>query len=208
MTKPVYIETVSGNIIDLTASTYDTLSVEDIFAGLARIQRFNGRSRVFDNGVSVLQHSYAMYRYLRDSLGVDDYLCVYALMHDAHEALVGDIPSPLSTQMGEFGLFLDDVQDKIKRRFAIGVVHSDTVKRVDHLACAVEWSEFIVRNDEARLCNGEYYGWTPELVETPEYGQYLSNLLSARELSTDNLVYHCCNILYKHLATKYLRQEH
>ena len=69
LNPPVYVETATGNIINLADNVYGNLTVEDIVEGLARIERFNGRAQ---ETITVLQHSYAMYMYAKDCVGYND----------------------------------------------------------------------------------------------------------------------------------------
>lgn len=87
---PIYLETASGNYVDLADIDHIRVEPVDIAKGLANITRYNGRYPV-----SVLRHSYAMYKYAQQFLDIDneEYL-MHILLHDAAEAYIGDIPAP------------------------------------------------------------------------------------------------------------------
>ncbi|MEW5729978.1 MAG: phosphohydrolase [Pseudomonadota bacterium] len=85
MTMP-WIQTEKGRRFDLVATSPAQVDVEEIASALAKICRFNGHSRYF---YSVAQHSVIV----ADMLPPD--ARVYGLFHDAHEAYVGDLATPV-----------------------------------------------------------------------------------------------------------------
>ena len=66
--------------------------IHDIAHALAHLCRFNGHTRVF---YSVAEHS------VRCSHLVDEEFALDALLHDAAEAYLGDVTSPLKTILGD-----------------------------------------------------------------------------------------------------------
>ena len=86
MTEQPWIQTASGRCWNLTAPDPDQVHWPDIAESLAKICRFNGHSIVF---YSVAQHCCLV----ADALPPDQRL--YGLLHDAHEAVIGDITAPL-----------------------------------------------------------------------------------------------------------------
>ena len=127
MSKSFHIETYSGKFIDPTAPKPDDICIEDIAWALSRIARFTGHSRSVIP-YTVAEHSVLVYDLMTDYLAGKDYpglnvereeltfseknnVLFHALLHDAHEAYIGDISTPL------------------KRIPALGaVVHEMTVK--------------------------------------------------------------------------------
>ncbi|MEM4379972.1 MAG: hypothetical protein QXL01_04720, partial [Thermoplasmatales archaeon] len=79
-----WIETYSGKKFDYLAQS--ELDIEDIAHALSNLCRFNGHTRVF---YSVAEHS------VNVSSMVPPELKIAALLHDAAEAYIGDVPSPL-----------------------------------------------------------------------------------------------------------------
>ena len=80
--------TLSGIRLDLANPTPDMIDFYDIATALARTERFAHHCPV--EGYSVLQHSL-----LVASLFDDPVERRYALLHDAHEAYIGDIITPV-----------------------------------------------------------------------------------------------------------------
>lgn len=86
MKDPVYCGVPSGKIIDLNNPRPEDITIEDIAYSLARILRFNGHLK---HQISVARHSCLVADL------VPEYLALPALLHDAHEAYLGDIVRPV-----------------------------------------------------------------------------------------------------------------
>jgi 5'-deoxynucleotidase YfbR-like HD superfamily hydrolase len=80
----------SGKCVDLLDPDPQLICFEDVAEQLAKINRYNGATR----GVtySVAEHSVRGARYLRAHY--DDSHAAYFLLHDAHEAFIGDDATP------------------------------------------------------------------------------------------------------------------
>lgn len=85
---------IAGKLIDLNSP--QSLSIEVVASTLARNCRFNGALR---DDVPVIWHSVADHCVLVSELlqcrDGDPNLAKLGLLHDAHEALIGDIPTPV-----------------------------------------------------------------------------------------------------------------
>ena len=81
-----WIQTEKGRRFDLVATSPTQVDIEEIAAALAKICRFNGHSRYF---YSVAQHSVIVADMLPPAARA------YGLFHDAHEAYVGDLTTPV-----------------------------------------------------------------------------------------------------------------
>lgn len=86
-----YIYTYSGQAIYPPEVEANQIKLIDIAYGLAGINRYNGQTRI-----SVLRHSIALAAWQPS----DDYK-LYALMHDAAEAYMMDVPVPQRPFMSE-----------------------------------------------------------------------------------------------------------
>lgn len=87
------IQTFSGEVFDLLNPDPKRIRILDIATHLSRICRFIGASRYF---YSVAQHSVIV------SYAVPTAYAARGLLHDAHEAYVGDVTSPLKRAMRAF----------------------------------------------------------------------------------------------------------
>lgn len=93
--KRPWIRTASGR--DVFLDQPRGITIEDVAASLAKINRFNGHTRV---PYSVAQHSVWISRRMQEA-GYSTAVQLAGLMHDAAEAYLGDLTSP--AQMRVFG---------------------------------------------------------------------------------------------------------
>src|SRR3954463_10796652 len=86
-----YLQTVSGRFVNPFDPDPDQLDIADIARALADVCRFGGHCRSF---YSVAQHSVIVSNVVEERGGdVEDVFA--ALMHDATEAYLGDMPHPI-----------------------------------------------------------------------------------------------------------------
>lgn len=89
-----YIETFTGKRFRPLAPAIEDICIEDIAHALSNQCRFSGHTwRHF----SVAQHSINVCAYLRDQ-GFSETVQLWGLLHDASEAYLVDLPSPLKHQ--------------------------------------------------------------------------------------------------------------
>ncbi len=89
--------TFSGKVFDLINPTPDMVDINDIAEALAKQCRYNGNCIPF---YSVAQHSVLttdilMRRGISQHTPDGRLILLYALLHDAHEAYIGDITTPV-----------------------------------------------------------------------------------------------------------------
>jgi len=88
-----WITTFSGRTLDYLNPRPEAIHIDDIALHLSRMPRFSGATKRF---YSVAQHSCGVERIIRALYGLDSCRLRYeALLHDAHEAYMGDVPTPL-----------------------------------------------------------------------------------------------------------------
>ena len=103
---PIWAQTASGRAVPLLLPKPEHIDVRDVAVGLARTARFNGHSTAF---YSVAQHSVVVHDLAPTALRP------YALLHDAHEAYIGDITSPVAAALAH--LAGHDFVEELKQRF-------------------------------------------------------------------------------------------
>lgn len=116
--------TFSGKLFDLSAPTSAMIALEDIAHALAYSSRYNGHLPQF---YSIAQHSIHVASALaEDPRAMDDYsghdwqtLMALALLHDAAEAYVGDVVSPLKCMLPGYKEIEARVHDAVLRAFVL-----------------------------------------------------------------------------------------
>ena len=145
-----YLQTVSGKFFNPFEPDPEQLDIGDITRALANVCRFGGHCRSF---YSVAQHSVIVSELVEQRGGdVEDVFA--ALMHDASEAYLGDMPHPIKHRSALGAAFKEaeaQLEQVIAERFRIkpGVAE---IKRLDRALLATE----------RRALSGENWHW-PEL---------------------------------------------
>lgn len=85
-----YIRTASGKKFDYSLGEDNAVDIHDIASALSKMPRFSGACEPF---LSVAQHSIHV-AVLAEANGPDPVLAMHGLLHDGHEAFLGDIPTP------------------------------------------------------------------------------------------------------------------
>ena len=95
----LWIETVSGRVIDLVQPSPSQIEISDIAWALSRANRFAGNT-CGRTPYSVACHSVWVADYVFDQTRSAE-IALHALLHDAAEAYMGDIPRPLKKLVPE-----------------------------------------------------------------------------------------------------------
>lgn len=122
---PTRLRTLSGPWLDLDNPDLDQLCIFDIAHGLSNTCRFAGQCRSF---YSVAEHCCHLHDQLH-SWGFPAKDCMAALLHDAAEAYLHDVSSPLKRKLPEYKALERRVQDLINTRY--GVVMPGVLKKYD-----------------------------------------------------------------------------
>lgn len=124
-----YIQTASGKHFNYASPDPAAIDIYDIAQALARESRFNGHT---GQCYCVAQHS-AM-----ASLIVPPEFAKEALLHDATEAYMKDLPSPLKALLPDYKKIEARVDQVIRKRFGLPARMSPEVKRADMILLATE----------------------------------------------------------------------
>ncbi|RUM45137.1 MAG: phosphohydrolase [Desulfocapsa sp.] len=172
-------QTYSGKIFNLLVPTAAQIDIRDIAKHLSRINRFSGATT---HPYSVAQHSVLVCA-IATEISNSPLTGLYGLIHDAHEAYVGDIPSPvkraLESHLTEFNRFWDSLTDNIdkavRKKINLPVFISDKerelVQRADLIALATERQLIMAPGDDWGLSEkpwsaiGDLPPLTPEEAE-------------------------------------------
>lgn len=120
-----------GTTIDLVDPRTYVFKVEPIATMLEKIKRFNGF------GISVGSHSCMVARVLYEMTG-NPHIALRGLMHDAHEAFIGDVSTPVKRAMGTAWEVMENrIQDAIEAQLCPKSEHSLAIQPLVALADAM-----------------------------------------------------------------------
>ncbi len=110
----------SGFVVDLMAPDLAALTLTDIATSLSRLPRFLGATRGA-HPYSVAQHLCHVADVMAERQH-GAFVQIAGLLHDAHEALMGDIPTPVKHALG--GHVVQELEARLQaalaRRFRLG----------------------------------------------------------------------------------------
>ena len=123
------ILTHSGISFNLLEPDPDLIEIEDIAHALSHLCRFTGHTKCF---YSVAEHSVLVSLYVPPQFGLE------ALLHDAAEAYIGDVSSPLKAQLHEYRNIEFKLDQAIRKRFGLPPKQSPCIKQADLIMLATE----------------------------------------------------------------------
>lgn len=130
--KHGFIPTVSGRLLDPMTPDPASITIEDIAHGLAQVCRFSGQTRTH---WSVAQHSICV-----ASL-VSPALARHALLHDAAEAYLQDIPAPIKPLIPQYASIESSMMQAIYEAFGLRPLRAhekQAIKHADRQTCHAE----------------------------------------------------------------------
>jgi hypothetical protein len=136
------ITTFTGREVDPFKLKWRDIDIFDIAHALAMICRFCGHCRLF---YSVAQHSVLVSSLCPPELARE------GLLHDAPEAYLGDIPTPLKDRFGEYRDAETRAHVVIGRCFGIPGTITPAVKEADREAFRIEKAYLIGRIQPAGI---------------------------------------------------------
>lgn len=160
---PAMIELAEGKYVDLLNPQPEMIELENIARGLANTCRFGGHIRRF---YSVAEHSVLVSDLLK-SMGASRQLWLAGLFHDAAEAFLGDLCSPLkwamrqtmkSAVLSSYDVLTERMDAAIAERFGLeplSVGEREQLELADLWALRIETYELV-------FSRGENWRW-PEL---------------------------------------------
>lgn len=120
----------------------ETMDFFSMVVGLASEHRFRGNTG--DPTCTVLRHS-MLCALIARLLGAGPEIVFYALVHDLHESITGDMPSPMKKQIPGWHWYEDHVQDRVLSRLGVAEPTADQqvlIRKIDQIAltCDILWS--------------------------------------------------------------------
>ena len=183
-----YLETVTGKFINVADPQPDEIDINDIAWGLSRMPRFAGQT-ITKQPYTVAQHSILVAQlieqwYNKNTTGgisawkIEQH-ALMGLLHDASEAYIGDIPSPVKKHPAikeTIKTFEYELLNKIYSKFDLPIPNNDQkwlIKWADMKALALEAHAFMVSRGR-----GEHWGDMPavDLVELQEFKEPMTSI--------------------------------
>lgn len=159
------IITANGQVLDFTNVDPTAINRYDLARGLANVCRYSGQVTKF---YSVAEHCILVARH------APLHLKPYALLHDAAEAYIGDVPRPVKLLCPEYKEVEGRVEEAILKRFGVLVSAWElpVIKELDNRALLLEaMSLKLVTDPRAWLdvpgepLDDEIQCWSPEEAE-------------------------------------------
>lgn len=126
------IETASGKEFNYLQPSQASIDIRDIAHALSHLCRYTGHCRAF---YSVAQHSVIVSRIVEEQAPE---LALRALLHDAAEAYIGDVASPLKQLLQDYRYIEAVVEDAINEKFGFFGPQPAIIKHADMVALATE----------------------------------------------------------------------
>lgn len=132
--QPVIV-TFTGKLFNCFAPTNHDICIEDIAHALSNQCRFGGHLPKF---FSVAQHSILV------STIVAPEHRLAALLHDASEAYLIDVPRPVKLHLSNYKDIEDAIMLEIARKFGFKWPLHEEVKKADEIMLQREWDEIMM----------------------------------------------------------------
>jgi len=168
----VWIQTYTGKRYYPLAPVKGDIDIEDISHALSLLCRFGGH---IDRFYSVAEHCVLL------SQWVDEKYALSALLHDATEAYVVDVPRPLKFLLPEYRDLESRAWEAITKKFHVDLVLPEQVKEGDNRILINERNKLMPRHehwsidDLVKPLPVDITGWSPDRAKQ-EYLKRFSEL--------------------------------
>ena len=180
MTKKIlksWIQTHSGHQFYPLDPNPLQITILDIAHALSNVCRYTGHVMRF---YSVAEHSVIVSRY------VPRELALWGLLHDAAEAYLVDVPSPIKGRLEGYAEIEERVEEAVCERFKLPWPMPYEVKRIDHAILADEQTQLMVNPPAPRWFPERPLGvvlecWPPERAKAEFLARYSALMVGSRE---------------------------
>lgn len=128
------MQTFTGRAIDLANFSEEDVRLPDIAHALSLINRFTGHTKA---PYSVAQHSVLVSRI------VEERNALWGLMHDASEAYLGDVATPLKMMLPNYRELEEQVQRVVAAKFGLKWPMPHDIKEADLRALMAEKRDLV-----------------------------------------------------------------
>lgn len=172
-TEPGVIRTHSGQYINVFQPEPSHIHLADIAHGLSHTCRWGGHTPYF---YSVAQHSLAVSFHLEEQQAPHR-LILEGLLHDAAEAYLLDLPSPIKCLLPDYSRLEHNLLKAIFSRFGLtfsGKLHP-LVIAADKYWLEKEWNELILHHSQSELFVGgrDVWGWSQDFIQKVNHYHHL-----------------------------------
>lgn len=143
---PGEIRTYTGIVFNVLQPQPENICVEDIAHALSNQCRFSGHTAAF---YSVAEHS------LKCCDLVPEKHKLAALLHDASEAYLVDIPSPVKMLLPDYINLEDQLMRVIAKKFGFEYPLTNEIKRADKTWLQLEWENLMLNHNWSTLSPGD-----------------------------------------------------
>ncbi len=155
--KGYSIHTYSSGLVWPLDLREDEISIEDIAHSLSMLCRYNGHLEKF---YSVAQHSVLVSGICTSENQL------WGLLHDASEAYISDLPSPIKAQFPEFKQAELLIQKAICNKYGLTIGEPPEVKKADMVIRATEMRDLLGLNySEYQPIKEKITPWTQEFAK-------------------------------------------
>lgn len=151
-----YFETVSGTKFHFRSPNLDEIKLSDIAHSLAKSARYNGHTVDIDRHFSVAEHSVLMTLWGLTNRDWSGQMALTCLMHDASEAFLTDVPSPMKQDLPDFKAMEKAFEEVISKKFSLIYPLPREIKTLDGR---------IVRDERAQAMNDSGHVWVTDRLE-------------------------------------------
>lgn len=151
---PNCIRTFTGIYMNVFEPTLDMIDIRDIAHALSNQCRFGGHLPRF---YSVAEH--CIHCFQRVSYKYQ----LQALLHDASEAYLMDIPSPVKHKLSNYCEIEDNLMKLIALKFHFNYPLQEPVKTIDKQMLQLEWEYMMLQKHLPT--DGMFDPWSPEHAE-------------------------------------------
>jgi hypothetical protein len=138
------IRTNSGLCINVFNTTFEMICIEDIAHALAGLPRWGGH---LNRHYSVAQHCVLCARMAKSKVDKQA-----ALLHDATEAFILDMPTPIKAKLTQYKRVENKLMNVIFKKYSIPYPYSTKIKKIDTKMLHIEWDNLVDSDNKKFKC--------------------------------------------------------